>query len=441
MISSLSGHELPRMRCRPPGPASRKARESQQNSFAPMGPAGIDPNAPSLVMSEGHGANLVDVDGNVYVDLAGGFGALLLGHCHPRVTETLASQSARLLQALGDVYPSDQKLALGERLQRLYPGSAQVILGQSGSDAVSAALKTARLYTGRAGVVAFHGAYHGLGYGPLSACGLRESYRDPFADQLNPNVVFVEYPSSASELEQALAGVRSACSNATIGAVLVEPILGRGGVVVPPPAFLSELAVVCRTNGALLIADEIWTGLGRAGKLLCATDSVVPDLVCLGKGLGGGLPISAVLGRADVMQAWQQPREVVHTSTFAGAPLAAACALTTLDVLEQEDLVARARDVGARFRDELRSRLARQFPDVAVRGEGLMLGIDLGPQPGKGSHLQQDLLTRGYVTSTGGGRREVLVLTPALNIDERLLAAFADELESALGAVRSGASS
>lgn len=434
MSKSLSGHDLPRLRCRPPGPATRAARAAQSSTFAPMGPIpapSAEPHA-TLVMQEGLGANVLDVDGNVYVDLAGGFGALLLGHCEPRISATIAQQSKRLTQALGDVYPSDRKLELGARLARLYPGDARVIVGQSGSDAVTSALKTARLFTERSGVLAFAGAYHGLGYGPLALCGLRSSYRDPFAEQLNQHVRFVEYPSDGKELASCLESARRVLSKGSVGAVLVEPILGRGGVVVPPHGFLSGLSELCRQSGALLVADEIWTGLGRAGKLLFSAAEVAADLVCLGKGLGGGLPISAVVGRHDVMQAWQRPREVVHTSTFAGNPLAASTALTTLEILERDGLVARAEEVGKRFRDELRGVLGRKFATLNVRGAGLMVGIDLGARPGFGSRLQEDLLTRGYITSTGGGSREVLVLTPPLNIDEGLLAAFSSELLAAL---------
>lgn len=434
MSKSLSGQDLPRLRCRPPGPAASAARTAEAGVFAPMGPMRAPRHdvQPTLVLAEGFGSNVVDVDGNVYVDLAAGFGALLLGHCEPRVVASVAQQSGRLLQALGDVFPSDRKLELGARLLRLYPGEARVVIGQSGSDAVSAALKTARLFTERSGVLAFSGAYHGLGYGPLAACGLRASYRDPFAEQLNQHVRFVDYPSRDSELATCLASVGRALSTRTVGAVLVEPILGRGGIVVPPAGFLSGLAELCHRNGAVLVADEIWTGLGRSGKLLFSTSETRPDLVCLGKGLGGGLPISAVLGRSDVMQAWQRPREVVHTSTFAGNPLAAASALTTLNVLEADGLVARAERVGERFCQELRAALAKNSPSISVRGSGLMVGIDLGAKPGFGSRLQENLLARGYITSTGGGQREVLVLTPALNIDERLLEAFTIELLAAL---------
>src|SRR6185295_2973320 len=166
----------------------------------------------------------------------------------------------------------------------------------SGADAVTAALKTALLFTGKPGVIAFEASYHGLSYAPLAASGLRASYRKPFAAQLNPHVCFVPYPRDVSDAELVLERVRFELVQSNVGAVLIEPLLGRGGCVVPPADFLPELGQLARAAGALTIADEIWTGLGRAGKLLFSlSDGFVPDLVCLGKGLGGGLPVSACL--------------------------------------------------------------------------------------------------------------------------------------------------
>jgi 4-aminobutyrate aminotransferase/(S)-3-amino-2-methylpropionate transaminase len=204
--------------------------------------------------------------------------------------------------------------------------------------------------------------------------------------------------------------------------VLVEPILGRGGCVVPPPGFLAALATVARESGALLVADEIWTGLGRSGSMLrTVAEGVVPDVICLGKGLGGGLPVSACVGSDAVMQAWQRDEEVVHTSTFAGAPLACAAGIATLDVLSREKLVGRSADVGARFLSALRGALAGAAVVKDVRGAGLMIGVDLGPRPGVASQVMRALLEQGYLVSTGGGGREVVVLTPALCIAEAQL--------------------
>jgi 4-aminobutyrate aminotransferase/(S)-3-amino-2-methylpropionate transaminase len=223
---------------------------------------------------------------------------------------------------------------------------------------------------------------------------------------------------ATAALEQA----RTHFARAEVGAVLIEPVLGRGGVVPPPSGFLTELARLARDHGVLFIADEIWTGLGRAGSWLKSREEgLVPDLICLGKGRGGGLPLSAVIGRAGTMQSWRREAEVVHTSTFAGAPLAASTAIATLEVLAKEHLPERARELGERYLAELRAGLVGVKQVREVRGCGLMLGIDLGQRPGAAGSLMQSLLRAGYITSTGGGRREVLVLTPPLNIADDVL--------------------
>jgi 4-aminobutyrate aminotransferase / (S)-3-amino-2-methylpropionate transaminase / 5-aminovalerate transaminase len=413
----------PRIVAPPPGPTSRSWLVRHAHVAAPMGPTPSPGPPAGIVYATGSGSNVTDVDGNRYVDLAGGFGALLLGHRHPTVQRVLGLQAERLLQALGDLYPADAKVALLERLVRLYPEpAAKGIVLQSGSDAVSAALKTCKLATGRPGVLAFSGAYHGLGYGPLAACGLRESYRAPFADELNPHVRFAPYPTSAALLDESLASSQSHLSRGDVGCVLIEPVLGRGGVAPPPPGFLRQLSELAASHGALLVADEIWTGLGRAGAWSSALEQgATPDLMCLGKGLGGGLPVSAVVGREQVMRAWRREPEVVHTATFAGSPLAASTAIATMDVLHKDHLPERSAQLGARYLAALRAALAGQPLVREVRGEGMMLGIDLGERPGAASHLMRGLLRQGYITSTGGGRREVLVLTPALNISEEVL--------------------
>ena len=284
-----------------------------------------------------------------------------------------SSNRARLLQSLGDVHPSDVKVRLLERLTALAPGAGwQGILGQSGADALSAALKTAVLHTGKPGVIAFAGAYHGLSYGPLSLCGLRESYRAPFAEQLNAAVRFIDYPLSDAALQPVLHAVRAGLASGDVGAVVFEPILGRGGVFVPPAPFGAELGALCREFSSLLVADEVWTGLGRSGEWLFSTrQGARPDIICLGKGLGGGIPISACLGRPEVMAAWSQPAEVVHTSTFAGAPLGCATALATLHALESGRLVERSeaprRRALARARPGARCVCARS-PGRGTRG-------------------------------------------------------------------------
>jgi 4-aminobutyrate aminotransferase-like enzyme len=249
------GELLPRIQTSPPGALSQRwvdelaasecpaltQRRARRNERAG---APLDP----IVWAQARGANVQDVDGNVYVDLSAGFGAASVGHAHPRVTAAIAAQSTRLMHALGDLQPSDVKVRLLSRLAALFPTQdCRVMLGLSGSDAVEAALKTALLFTGRAGVLAFEGGYHGLSYGPLAACGYDAAFRAPFAAQLNPHVGFVPYPHTTSALTTTLAAVSGALGalGTRVGAVLVEPVLGRGGVVVPPAQFLPELSALC----------------------------------------------------------------------------------------------------------------------------------------------------------------------------------------------------
>lgn len=442
--ADLAGDEPPEMRTPPPGPMSRSANARLEQVECPAFGArrasraeesGADMQG--IVLSSGKGTSLVDVDGNRYVDLCAGFGALVLGHGPTPILRALAGQGERLVQALGDVYSADVKVALLERLASLHPGvRPRVMLGQSGSDAITAALKTARLATGKPGVVAFEGAYHGLGYGPLAACGVRPSYRVPFADQLNAHVRFAPYPHSEADLDRALGAVEAALAAGDVGAVLVEPVLGRGGCVSPPTGFLSALSEVTHRRGALVIADEIWTGMGRSGAMVRSTAVGAPaDIVCFGKGLGGGIPISACVAAEDVMMAWARDTEVIHTSTHAGSPLACAAAIATLDALRFRKLPARAAEVGQAARTSFRSALAKAPGVVEVRGEGLMIGIELDGGD-RALAAMRGMLARGYVLITGGMRSETLTLTPPLTIREERLDDAAHALADVLTDVR-----
>jgi 4-aminobutyrate aminotransferase/(S)-3-amino-2-methylpropionate transaminase len=435
------GAEMPRMVTRPAGPESQRwaARldrvEYPANAArreAREGATGVEQWP--IIYAEGHGANVTDVDGNRYVDLTAGFGALLLGHDDPAVEEAVRGQQRRLWHALGDVYSSDIKVRLLERLAALHPApGARVMLGQSGSDAVSAALKTAQLATGRPGVVAFTGGYHGLSYGPLSICGYRASFRAPFAEQLNPHVRFAPFPAREPEVDGALAAVRQALAAGEIGAVVVEPILGRGGCIPAAPGFLTRLAALTREAGALLVVDEIWTGLGRSGRrLACADEGVVPDLLCLGKGLGGGLPLAACVGTDEAMSGWRKGRgDLVHTATFHGAPLACAAALALLDALDARGLPERAAQVGDRWRAQIDEALRGHPAFVEVRGAGLMVGVELASTQ-LASAAGRALLEQGFLTLGGGRDYEALTLTPPLTIAEPLLAGFTRALVAAL---------
>jgi len=387
-----------------------------------------------IVYASARGANVLDVDGNRYVDLAAGFGALLLGHSPKRVARAIEAQGSRLWLALGDVYSADVKVALCERLAKLFPEpGARVMLGLTGADAVTAALKTAVLATGRSGVVSFQGSYHGLSHGPLAACGLNEDFRAPFAAQLNPRVEFIPYPTNEAQLETTRMELGAVLERGGIGCVLVEPILGRGGCVVPPAGFLPMLREACDSSGALLVADEIWTGLGRSGALLASHEGgAVPDLICLGKGLGGGMAISACIGRGRAFAAWgARGGTAIHTATHFGSPLACVAALATLDGIASEHLDVRAREVGERWIDALCEQ-TRGRGVASVRGRGLMVGVELEGGAARALSVTRALLGRGYIVLTGGIRGDVLTLTPPLTIDEPLLGGFASTLAECL---------
>ncbi|MBI4701149.1 MAG: aminotransferase class III-fold pyridoxal phosphate-dependent enzyme, partial [Deltaproteobacteria bacterium] len=218
----------------------------------------------------------------------------------------------------------------------------------------------------------------------------------------------------------------------TVGAVLVEPVLGRGGCIVPPEGFLRRLCELAHSHGALVIADEIWTGLGRCGAMLrSAEQDAGVDIVCVGKGLGGGLPISACIAPEAVMRAWTGGDEVIHTSTHVGAPLCCAAAVATIDAVRFRKLAERARELGERILTSWRAELAGCPHLVELRGVGLMLGIELD-SGASALRAMRELLLRGYVVLTGGVAGEVITLTPALTIEERLLLDFGQELRQVL---------
>ncbi len=371
--------------------------------------------------TQARGASVRDAAGNVYLDFTGAFGVAFAGHRHPRVVERIREQSGRLIHGMGDIHPPAVKVEFLEALAGLMPWPApRGILGLSGSDAVEAALKTAQLATGRAGVIAFEGSYHGLTLGALATTH-REHFRRPFAERLADHVHFVPFPSSRSEARQALDTVSELLAAETpvpAGAVIVEPIQGRAGVRVPPRGFLTELGERSRAGGAILIADEIFTGMGRTGDLLASVgDGVVPDLVCLGKALGGGMPLSACFGPATVMDAWPPSTgEAIHTSTFLGHPLSCAGGLGFLAAIEAEDLVRRARRLGEQAVDYLVAGLEGCDEVVAVRGRGLMLGIELRERAEEsaaaGADVAERALERGLIVLPAGEGGDVVELTP-----------------------------
>ena len=374
---------------------------------------------------------MIDADGNRYVDLTSGFGVAFVGHRHPELVDAVKRQADRLLHALGDLHPSDVKIELLERLCALAPWpEARALLSLSGADAVTTALKTAVMATGKAGVIAFEGSYHGLSYGPLAVSGFAKRFREPFAAQLQSDVHFAAWPEPDQNIDVALEALPRDWSS--IGALIVEPIQGRAGVRFPPSGFLEALAGVCRKNGALLIVDEIFTGVGRCGAWWRSVDEgVIPDVICAGKALGGGLPVSACIASEQVMRAWGNPdQEAIHTGTFYGDPLGAAAALATIDLIERERLAQRATDRGNAFAAMLR---AAPLPGVSeVRHAGMMLGLQLQGSM-RALSISRALLERGYLVLPAGMQSDVIQLAPPVTSSEAQLEGFVAALKDALG--------
>ena len=378
--------------------------------------------SPPPFWTEARGARVRDADGNDYLDFTGAFGVAFAGHRHPMVVERIRQQADRLVHGMGDIHPPAVKVELLEELAARMPwAESRAILGLSGSDAVEAALKTAHLATGRPGVIAFEGSYHGLTLGALAATH-RDHFRRPFADRLADHVHHLPFPSSPGAEAQVLDRVsrllsRQGPASVPVGAVVVEPIQGRAGVRIPQPGFLAGLAERARAGGALLVADEVFTGMGRTGAMLgCDHEGVVPDLVCVGKALGGGMPISACCGPPAVMDAWPESTgEAIHTSTFLGHPLGCAGALGFMAALEAEGLVERARRLGEWARRTLAAELRDEDGVVEVRGRGLMMGVELGRREegaAPAAAVAERALAMGLIVLPAGESGDVVELTP-----------------------------
>ena len=371
-----------------------------------------------------------DAAGKKYLDLTGAFGVAAAGHANPRVVKAGQAQLARLPHAMGDVHPSRRKAELARELSRLTferwtgaTGKGKTIFTNSGFEAVEAALKTAILATGKHGVMAFTGAYHGLGYGALNATH-RDFFRKPFQPQLREFAHFVQFPARPADLASVDWLARRLFRREWIGAILVEPLQARGGLNVPPPEFLPLLRRLCDEHGALLIADEIYTGFGRTGKwFACEHAAVTPDLICLGKALTGGFPLSACVGRGNLMDAaWPASRgEAIHTSTFLGNPVGCAMALAQIAEIEKLNLPERAAGLGAFLLEELQSKIPHDRFQLAARGLGLMAGIELRRHDGSPATAEtfaavKTLLQRGFIFLPEGEFGNVISLTPPLTI-------------------------
>lgn len=417
---------LPEIVTEVPGPRSRELAKRLADVES-RNVTCLAPEAP-IFWERAFGANVVDVDGNRFVDLGGGFGVANVGHAHPKVVAAVREQAGTLMHGMGDVHPAAVKVSLLEALAARYPGGgpARAVLTSSGSDAVETALKTALLATGRAGVVAFDGGYHGLSFGALDATA-RGEFREPFRARLPGATAFARYGDADDVLRAA------GDAPAPVGAVLVEALQGRGGERVPPDGFLRALREHCDRQGWLLIVDEVYTGFGRTGRwFACEHEAVVPDLLCLGKGLASGMPLSACVGRAAVMDAWPVSKgEALHTQTYLGHPPSCAAALASIEVLETEGLIDRSARVGERTLARLRERLTGAAAVRDVRGQGLMIGIECDT-PERAAAATRHALAAGVILLPSGDDGTVLSLTPPLVIGEEALDLAADVLVDAL---------
>jgi 4-aminobutyrate aminotransferase-like enzyme len=364
------------------------------------------------------GVNVWDADGNCFLDLTAAFGVAGLGHGWS--AEEMREQSTALIHGMGDVHPTALKVEVcrllsGMTYERWGVGVGKTTLSNSGFEAVETALKTARVATGKSGIASFKNGYHGLGYGALLGGGF-EKFRQPFEDQLAPLRVLLDFPSDGGGmhlLEDQLAGL----DGGKIGVVLVEPIQGRGGKVVPPDGFLSLLKTWCDQNGALLVFDEIFTGFNRTGKLFaCEWEGVVPDMICLGKSMSGGYPISACVGKAEVMDAWPESEgEALHTSTFLGNPVGCAMSVASLKKHSEQkiqDAVLKKGDLLKGLLQGLSSPLVHE-----VRGRGLMLGVELrhadgSPAGDVAGRILGEMMRRGIFMLADGPEGNVLAFTP-----------------------------
>lgn len=377
-----------------------------------------------MLWQEALGCNVLDIDGNRYLDLTAGFGVAAVGHRHPAVVSAVKRQADRLLHGLGDVYAHPARVELSEGLGSLSPlREPRVYFAASGADAVEIALKTGRLYSGRPGILAFTPAYHGTTLGALQGTS-RSAFRNPFAEPLDDLVHSLPYGAELEQVQHVLD------RQPEIGTCLVEPVIGREATRWPPQGWLVGLAEACRGHKVVLAVDEIFTAFGRCGTWFVSSEAgIEPDLICCGKALGGGLPIAAVLGEKEVMASWQTEGEARHTATFVAHPLACAAALATLDVIESEGLIERSLRLGSRFGCRL-ERL-KVCPGVAqVRGTALLWGVELNA-PKRAASLGRQLLERGVIALSGGASGTVLQIAPPLVVTERQLDYAADSLVQA----------
>jgi 4-aminobutyrate aminotransferase / (S)-3-amino-2-methylpropionate transaminase / 5-aminovalerate transaminase len=391
-----------------------------------------------VVVDHGEGATLTDIDGNTFIDFTGGVGCLNVGHAHPRVVEAVQEQAAKFLHTDFTIVPYETYVTLAERLLALAPfrGPAKAAFFNAGTEAIENAIKFARSYTKRPAVIAFEGGFHGrtllsmtmtskthpykAGLGPFSP----EVYRVPFAQDYRG-------PSTAEALAALERAFVTHVAAESVAAIVVEPVQGEGGFVVAPREFLEGLRRICDDNGIVLVVDEVQTGFGRTGRMFAIEHyGIEPDLITVAKSIAAGLPLSGVLGKAEIMDA---PGDSAIGGTYVGNPVAQAAALTVLDVFADEGLVERANQLGDTIRARMEAWAGRWDAIGDVRGLGAMLAIELvhdrstkDPAPELASAVVEAAAERGVLLLKSGMYSNCIRVLVPLVIGEA-------ELEEALG--------
>jgi len=450
------GLSLPKIVTHIPGPRSTSlARELMR--YEPPGMTGVSKGQVPIFWARAGGANVEDVDGNVFIDCTSGFGVAAVGHRNRFVVSAIKEQAERLVHGMADVFPHECRVQLVKDIVRTVGRhkDPRVILVNTGSEAIEVAIKTAILYTRRPGIISFRGGFHGQSIGALSVSSQRD-FRDPFIAQIASNTIFVSFPNpyrppfgmTSSDVSTAcLAHIDAILSEKVsgvppIGAVIVEPIQGLNGCIVPPDDFLIGLRGLCDKYDVLFIADEIFTGYGRTGAWLAVDHvRVLPDIICVGKAMTGGLPLAAVIADSRIMAAWESPGFVaLHGSTFMANPLCCAAAIAAINQLEKNNLIGRAKSKGQRLKEEL-ARLKSKYSIIGdVRGKGMALAIELvqdpsnkTPAPEATSELVTLALQRGVLfIITGYPRGNVVGIYPPLIISDEQIDYIVNVLDESL---------
>ncbi len=395
-------------------------------------------NALPIYADKALNAELWDADGRRYLDFATGIAVLAVGHRHPRVVTAVQAQLQQMMHVAFQVTPYESYVALAERLNALAPGPTpkQTALFTTGAEAVENAIKIARFQTKRSALIAFSSGFHGRTLATMSLTGKVQPYKAGFGPLL-PEVYHAPYPMPYHGIsgEDSLAALAQLfkvdVDPAQVAALIIEPVLGEGGFYIAPPEFLRALRTLCDQHGMLLIADEIQTGFGRTGKMFAIEHAgIEPDLITVAKSLGGGLPISGVIGKRDIMNG---PAPGGLGGTYSGSPPACAAALAVLDVIAEEQLIERAGKIGAQMRDRLQSLQARQPAIGEVRALGAMVAMEL-PDAELTRRLVLAAAERGLIVLSCGLNSNVIRLLPPLTIPEAQLVEGLDILEASLAA-------